>query len=215
MELDPSYPSQRDYRVSEHTVERVEQALRDHNVGLPGPSAMASALPVGVDDACGLFVGYLLLDAIIGNTDRHHENWGVVATKNAAGARTLQLAPTYDHASSLGRELGDAKRSERLRGDGAHGVQGYVERARSALYAAPGDKKPLSPRAAFQHAGALRPAARDAWLQRCAQIGLQGLERPLDLLPPSSAPQIAGTFAKAMIRYSWSKLFEGGSELVR
>jgi hypothetical protein len=215
VELDPSYPSQRDYRLSEHTVERVEQALRDHRVGLPDPSTVVAALPAEVEDSFGLFVGYLLLDAIIGNTDRHHENWGVVATKSAAGSRTLQLAPTYDHASSLGRELHDAKRSERLRGSGAHGIPGYVERARSALYGAPGDKKPLSPLAAFQQAGALRPAARDAWLQHCAQIGLQDLEQPLGLLPPSSASQIAGTFAKAMIRYSWSKLFEGRSELVR
>jgi hypothetical protein len=215
VELDPAYPSQRDYRVSEHTVERVERALREHNVGLPNSSALVQALPTAIDDSFGLFVGYLLLDAIVGNTDRHHENWGVVATRSAAGSRILQLAPTYDHASSLGRELDDAKRSERLRESGSRGVPGYMERARSALYGAPGDNRPLSPRAAFHQAGILRPNARDAWLQRCAQLGLLGLERPLSLLPPASVSETAATFAKAMIRYSWTKLFDCPSESAR
>jgi len=177
VELDPSYPSQRDYRVSEHTIARVEQALRDHRVELLDPPILGTVLPAEVDDAFGLFVGYLLLDAIICNTDRHHENWGVVATKSAKGSRVLQLAPTYDHASSLGRELDDARRSGRLRSKGVHGVPGYVERARSALYETAGDEKPLSPRAAFLRAGALRASARDARLRRCESVGLQALEQ--------------------------------------
>jgi hypothetical protein len=46
-----------------------------------------------------------MLDAWIGNGDRHHLNWGLVRNKLTPNIiETIHLAPTYDHASSLGRE---------------------------------------------------------------------------------------------------------------
>ena len=59
------------------------------------------------------FIGYLVLDALIGNTDRHHENWGIVVVPHGDD-NAYHLAATFDHASSLGRELTDAGRNERL-----------------------------------------------------------------------------------------------------
>jgi hypothetical protein len=214
VEFDPAYPSRGDYRVSEHTVARVAQALQDHRVELPNSEALPRDLPAGVDDALGVFVGYLLLDAIIGNTDRHHENWAVVVTRDASSTRVLRLAPTYDHASSLGRELSDEKRSSRLRSGGAHGVEAYAERARSALYGAVGDPKPLSPLDAFQRAGALRPSARNGWLARCAELGAAAFEEPLARLPAHVASEPARAFASALIRYNMGKVLDLPKELV-
>lgn len=54
--------------------------------------------------------GYLLVDAVAGNTDRHQENWAVI--ENSKGER--HLAPSFDHASSLGFLLDDATRSAML-----------------------------------------------------------------------------------------------------
>ena len=48
-----------------------------------------------------LFAGYLVLDAVIGNTDRHHENWGLLLRRTETGWKG-QVAPSFDHASSLG-----------------------------------------------------------------------------------------------------------------
>lgn len=56
------------------------------------------------------FAGYLLVDAVAGNTDRHQENWAVI--ENSKGER--RLAPSFDHASSLGFLLDDGARSEML-----------------------------------------------------------------------------------------------------
>ena len=73
---------------------------------------------------------YMVLDAIIGNTDRHHENWGLLRRRTAAAWHPM-VAPSFDHASSLGRELRDARR-ERLLAENR--VGSYVERARGATY---------------------------------------------------------------------------------
>ncbi len=47
----------------------------------------------------------MVLDALIGNVDRHHENWGLVGhpETDQQGNRTflVYVAPTYDHASCL------------------------------------------------------------------------------------------------------------------
>jgi hypothetical protein len=32
-----------------------------------------------------MFIGYILLDVLVGNTDRHHENWGVVVARSNGG----------------------------------------------------------------------------------------------------------------------------------
>ncbi len=54
--------------------------------------------------------GYLIVDAVAGNTDRHQENWAVI--ESTAGER--RLAPSFDHASSLGFLLDDGARSAML-----------------------------------------------------------------------------------------------------
>ena len=43
------------------------------------------------------FAGYLVLDALIGNTDRHHQNWGLLGKRTPTGFR-VSLAPSFDHA---------------------------------------------------------------------------------------------------------------------
>ena len=74
--------------------------------------------------------GYLVLDALIGNTDRHHQNWGLLTERTRDGVRRF-LAPTFDHASSLGRDLTDEVRSRRLR---EHTVGQYAKRARGRVF---------------------------------------------------------------------------------
>ena len=64
---------------------------------------------------------------MIANTDRHQDNW---ATIRSRGGR--RLAPSFDHASSLGFLLSDEERLERLStADRQHSVEAYAGRARS------------------------------------------------------------------------------------
>ena len=85
--------------------------------------------------AVDMFVGYLVFDVLVSNTDRHHENWGVVVDYTHRYSPSYNLAPTFDHASSLGRNESDAKRERRLKTkDERDTVEAYASRARSAFY---------------------------------------------------------------------------------
>ena len=84
---------------------------------------------------------YLVLDALIGNTDRHHENWGMLRKRR--GERwTGFIAPSFDHASSLGRELLDVRRDRLLE---ENRVNKYAERGRGAVYWAEEERCAPSP----------------------------------------------------------------------
>lgn len=51
-------------------------------------------------DGFDVFAGYLMLDAIIANRDRHEDNWAVLRAQLSTS--TDRLAPSYDHGGSLG-----------------------------------------------------------------------------------------------------------------
>ncbi|MDF5722486.1 MAG: HipA domain-containing protein [Rhizonema sp. PD37] len=127
------YPTKEKYSVSQHTIENVFNAIKNSSVNL----LMNWIAPEGVSNAEETFVGYLLLDALVGNSDRHHENWAFVSLSGQS-----YLAPTYDHASCLGRNETDEKRKQKLiTKDKGYCVQAFVTKCRSALYAKDSEKK--------------------------------------------------------------------------
>jgi len=54
----------------------------------------------------------VVFDAIIGNSDRHQENWGFISYKK--GRDEVVFSPIYDSGSCLGREIGDSKVEQML-----------------------------------------------------------------------------------------------------
>ena len=82
--------------------------------------------PSGVEpmSAFDCFAGYLLLDALIANRDRHPRNWAVMPAPPGSDAHDM-LAPSFDHASGLGFGLTDRERERWLRG---RGVRAWAER---------------------------------------------------------------------------------------
>ena len=92
-----------------------------------------------------MFADYLVLDALIGNTDRHHENWGLLMKQVGDHLQGI-LAPTFDHVSALGRELLDTKEGkgrERLLQEGR--VGDYAEKAHGAIFWETTDRRGLGP----------------------------------------------------------------------
>lgn len=177
------YDGARAYHQREHTVSRVLAALRVH-----------ATSPVA--ETWHQFLGYLLLDAWIGNTDRHHENWALIIRKD----REVELAPTFDHASSMGRELTDADRVRRLRtSDARIAPAAFAKKARSALYEDPGDKRPLSPIEAFRSAARAQRRSGFYWLERISSISDAQVSGILERIPASFITPEAREFAFAVL----------------
>lgn len=75
---------------------------------------------------------YIVLDALICNTDRHHDNWGLLRGLSKQGKTMHSIAPSFDHASSLGRELRDERRKRILLEP--NGIERYVLHGRGGIY---------------------------------------------------------------------------------
>lgn len=199
-----SYPRYQGYRVSQHTLSAVIQALTKPGLRLP----LQWEPPAGICEAVSVFVGYLMLDAWIGNGDRHHENWGFVVQSPAG---VPHLAPTYDQASCLGRELLDAKRLERL---DRQTVQQYAERSRSAFYRQVGDKHPMGTMEVFRAIAQLYSKSARLWLNQLAQISSQDIKNLWERIPPHRMSQPALEFGYRMLEINQHRLLHSSKDLV-
>ena len=125
------YQAGRKYGQSSHTLENIWQAM--DGVIVESEAKIQGKLCVAE---------YLVLDALIGNTDRHHENWGIILRRGHDNGWMGNIAPSYDHASSLGRELRDERRNRLL---DENRVGDYVERGHGAIYWSEEDQHGPSP----------------------------------------------------------------------
>ena len=58
-----------------------------------------------IDDRLTAWGRFLAFDALIGNTDRHPENWGYLATKEQGEGWSFSFAPSFDHGTSLAYQV--------------------------------------------------------------------------------------------------------------
>lgn len=58
---------------------------------------------IGVTNALEWWAKTIIFDALIGNTDRHSENWGFLIKFNEAGTHSRDMAPVFDNGTSLGQ----------------------------------------------------------------------------------------------------------------
>ncbi len=192
----PNYPTSATYGVSQHTIDIVLQVIEADHVGLP----IAWTPQSGIQKAVEVFVGYLLLDAWIGNGDRHHENWGFVRNK-VGSTETLHLAPTYDHASCLGRDLSDEQRQQRR-------VEAYANRCRSAFYNSVEDKKPLKTFDVFHRVASRYPQAAHIWLARLECVSLANTRLIFARIDKSRISKVAIEFAQKILEINQNRLLD-------
>ncbi|GET39991.1 hypothetical protein [Microseira wollei] len=204
----PDYPQFQTFNVSQHTLDIVLTAISNKVVQLP----LSWIPPQGITTAVETFVGYLLLDAWIGNSDRHHENWAFIETPitSSTSPATLNLAPTYDHASSLGRELLDVKRQEKLNN---RSVLAYAEKCRSALYIQVGDRNALKPLDAFRLAAQRYPLAARVWLEHLAGVSMRDTQALFNRIPNEFISEVAIAFAQKILEINQQRLLDLQKEL--
>ena len=186
--------------LSQHTLSNIFSVFTNNSVNLP-----LNWIPLaGIKTAIDTFIGYLLLDAWIGNSDRHHENWAFIGCEGKN-----YLAPTYDHASSLGRNESDERRKKRMTTkDKGFSVEAYANKCNSCLYANVGDRKPLKTLDAFCEAAKLHPQAANIWLDRLAEISINDTLKLFERIPNSLISSTAIEFAQEILEINHNKLLE-------
>lgn len=152
--------------------------------------------------ACSRMAGYLVLDALVGNTDRHHQNWGVVVQGKRGADQVLlvhsiQLAPTFDHASSLGRELND---ETRLRLMEQNALERYARRARGGIFGNRLAKHGLSPIATVEMLAARYPLFFAPWREKLQLLDMRRFSTILDRVPETRMSPAARSFALAFLQ---------------
>lgn len=70
----------------------------------------------------------LVFDALIGETDRHEENWGIMITDEQ-----YQISPLYDNGCNLLREFKNTEFAEKYY-SGKKNFDSYIERSKSLIY---------------------------------------------------------------------------------
>lgn len=161
-----------------------------------------------------VFIGYLAFDALIGNTDRHHENWGVVVTGGSDARAHFSLAPTFDHASSLGRNETTDGRARRLTtSDQRDTVEAYAGRARSAFFGPGSAGRPLRQREVMATLNSLSTtkAALSDWAARICSLEFETLREIFDSLPPDWIEESAIEFALRMLTANQRMIHEAAN----
>jgi len=188
----PNYNVQATFGHSSHTLENI---FKTFDVILVGDAFVRRSKL--------FFSEYLVLDALIANTDRHHENWGFVLKQTADGGWTAAIAPTFDHASSLGRELQDERRDQIIReGRIAH----YVNKGHGGIYWSTDEKKAPSPlelvkRATLTYPDFFRPA-----LGKLLRFDESALARIIERVPDAWMSDSTRRFAHALMCHNQQHL---------
>jgi len=185
------YDASKRFRQSDHTFPRIVRALYDL---FPEGAVRTEALTT--------FAGYLTLDAIICNVDRHHENWAILRSVPPAPP-SLRLAPTFDHASSLGRELLDERRQRLIQ---SKRIGDYVRKGEGGIYWKETDPHGENPLEICLSAAAVHRTYFDRWIDRVKTIEDEELDLLVQKVPGDWMSQIAKNFALAMMRFTVEQL---------
>ncbi|MES2883938.1 MAG: HipA domain-containing protein [Pseudomonadota bacterium] len=119
---------------------------RQHNFGTIDSTSSILAKTLGLQpDWMLVWARMLTFDALIGNTDRHQENWGLLwqIDRTKTPNTSLLMAPAFDNGTSLGHEMlngriadfcGDEKRLRRYIERGHHHMRWHLSDARKAQH---------------------------------------------------------------------------------
>lgn len=157
-------------------------------------------------NAFGMFIGYIILDCLISNQDRHHENWGIILY-----GEEIFLAPTYDHASGLGSKEQDAVKKNRLyTNDNNFTVDAFVAKAKTAFY----DRgKILKTIDSVKICGKEDKDSTLYWLKKIENIDIKDIMRIFEKIPKDLISEISVEFALEMIKKNKKRLVDYKKDL--
>ena len=143
--------------------------------------------------------GILTLDALIANTDRHHENWGALARGSERW-----LAPTFDQGTCLGFEGSDEMRLRYLEQASGHGMDLWVRRGRSNHF----EGRPGLVELAAEALQRVPAQVARHWLERVEAFDLEWWRDTLESVPQHRMSHPARNFAFEVVRLNRERLLD-------
>ena len=186
------YDQQQHWGQHQHTLVNILRAVNEHIAKEQQAQAFTT------------ICGFIVLDALILNTDRHHENWAMV--RNSANERAMQyhIAPTFDHASSLGREL-EPSRLSAWQSDSEQ-VARYANKGRGGVFWLESGRHGENPLMLAQKARRRWPSYFDTWLDTLKGSGLQVFIDEIHKVPDGCMSALSKKFVASLVEYSYGRL---------
>lgn len=192
------------YKLREYKLRLIRTLLDSATINLKKikPTINPSKSIPEISTAFDMFIGYIMLDCLISNQDRHHENWGIIIFD-----KDIFLAPTFDHASGLGNKEGDDEKQKRLETkDKNFSVKAFVKKAKTPFYHK--SEKTLSTLDAFKLCYEWEPAVANYWLSKLDKINEAFLYKIFNKIPDNIISQISVKFAIEIIKENKIRLLE-------
>ena len=186
------------FRQRDHNVRNIITAVKDT------VNAKDDQGRQDLEDVLTSLASYVLLDGLIGNMDRHHENWEI-NDEVSNGFRRFSAAPSYDHASSLGRELEDERRTQYL---DSGGILNYLRRGHGGVFGDDQQNRAPSPLNIAKYISQQWPDYTQPTLQRIGELPDTEFRTVVDRVPTAFMGDIAKEFAYQIIVNSKTELLE-------
>ena len=151
------------------------------------------------ENASDMFIGYVIIDCLISNQDRHHENWGLIRY-----GKDTYLSPSYDHASGLGSKVSDEDKYKRLTTkDLQYNVASFIKKAKTPFY----DKgKKLKTLDSVKLCGKINKKITLMWLLKIEQLNIDEIEREFLQIPTDLMSDVSKVFAIKMLKENMKRL---------
>lgn len=150
-------------RNPHYTLKNIARALGE--VKGPAPYAQLPAMDV--------FAGYLMLDALVAGTDRHHANWAVVKEPSSE----LSLAPTFDHGNAFGYNIHPSKVHSYL--TNSDQFDSFLRRGKCRYF----PDRPNLVELAKQGLGMASLESRRYWLEQLRKLDLSEIAQAAQTMP--------------------------------
>ncbi len=189
------YDRTKQFRQSDHTVENILAAI-------------SHVLPDATEQRVAFqqMAGYLILDAIILNTDRHHENWALIRIIHPDGRISHTMAPTFDHASSLGRNEPPNKLASWLSETGRPAWYTARSKCRGGIYLRSDDPHGANPLKLLELVSRRWPDYFSPWLKSIDRVSEPTICDTLERVPHEVMAQAQRDFAKALLGVTYRRV---------
>lgn len=197
-EINADYSAQgNNYQIKTHTIDAISQAIER----LESPLGVAQHTGLSALD---FYAGYLFLDVLVANQDRHHENWGCIQSANRH-----YLAPTFDHASSLARNVSDAEKQKRMESrDRGFIVEAFANRARSAININGERRRTLTTRDALKAFCDFNDIGVAVWQERLRNLSADQLSAIINRVPECYMSDITRRFTLCLLNVNKNYLLD-------